>query len=60
MNIVKSKGGGVKMAYKYIVYWKDGGSKSGTVSAKSKEEAEAIVRGQNSQREIISIAISKL
>ncbi|HRU97407.1 MAG TPA: hypothetical protein P5092_08285 [Ruminococcus sp.] len=57
---MKSKGGGVKMTFKYIIYWKDGGSKSGSVTANSKEEAEAIVRGQNSQREIISIAISKL
>lgn len=57
---MKSKGGGVKMSFKYIIYWKDGGSKSGSVTANSKEEAEAIVRGQNSQREIISIAISKL
>lgn len=48
------------MTFKYTIYWKDGGSKSGSVTAHSKEEAEAHLRGSNAHREIKSIAISEM
>ncbi|MBR3421043.1 MAG: hypothetical protein IKG98_03145 [Ruminococcus sp.] len=46
--------------YRYVIYWKEGGSVSGVISAHSKEEAEAYLRGRNAHREIISIAISEM
>ena len=46
--------------FRYVIYWKEGGSVSGIISAHSKEEAEAHLRGSNAHREIKSIAISEM
>jgi type II secretory pathway component PulF len=46
--------------FRYVIYWKEGGSVSGVLSGHSKEEVEAYLRSRNAHREIKSIAISEM